>query len=150
MNTPSNKTLEILLVEDNWGDALLMKTAFKKRKFEANLTIVTDGEQALAYLNREDKYHSAPLPDLILLDLNMPRMDGRAFLRRVKRQAHFSALKVVVLSVSQLDSDFREMSDMRIDGYLVKPRDLYGFYQMMKDLEDFLLHCKPLPQRTEW
>jgi len=127
-----------------------MKVAFSKCRFLSNLNIVTDGEQALAFLNREDKHVLAPLPDLILLDLNLPRMDGRTFLRRIKSAAQFSNLKVVVLSGSRLGTDVREVTDMQINGYLVKPLDLNGFYQIAKDLENFLLNSKPLPLCVEW
>jgi CheY-like chemotaxis protein len=87
---------------------------------------------------------------LILLDLNLPRMDGRTFLRRIKSAAQFENLKVVVLSGSRLGTDVREVTDMQINGYLVKPLDLNGFYQIAKDLENFLLNSKPLPMCVEW
>lgn len=148
MNLTANKKFEILLVEDNWGDALLVKIAFREKRFYGNLNIVTNGEQALSFLNREDSYHRAPLPDLILLDLNLPRMDGRTFLRRIKSQEKFRDLKVVVLTSSKLDSDFREILDMNANGYLVKPLDLYGFFNLVQDLTDFLAKSKALPLKS--
>jgi CheY-like chemotaxis protein len=150
MNICADKKYEILLVEDNWGDALLTKIAFRESRFRGNLSIVTDGEQALSFLNREDPYRKAPLPDLILLDLNLPRMDGRTFLRRLKSQEKFRELKVVVLTSSKLDSDFREVVEMKTNGYLVKPLDLYGFFQMVRDLTDFLVKSKALPVKSVW
>jgi CheY-like chemotaxis protein len=150
MNLSANRKFEILLIEDNWGDALLTKIAFKESKFRGNLNIVTDGEQALSFLNREDPYHKAPLPDLILLDLNLPRMDGRAFLRRLKSQEKFRELKVVVLTSSKLDSDFREVIEMNANGYLVKPLDLYGFFKLVQNLTDFLEKSKALPMKSAW
>lgn len=150
MNLIANRKFEILLIEDNWGDALLTKIAFRESKFRGNLNIVTDGEQALSFLNREDPYHKAPLPDLILLDLNLPRMDGRTFLRRLKSQEKFCELKVVVLTSSKLDSDFREVIGMNANGYLVKPLDLYGFFKLVRDLTDFLEKSKALPMKSVW
>ncbi|HXL74029.1 MAG TPA: response regulator [bacterium] len=144
------KVFEILLVEDNWGDALLTKIAFKESRFSGNLNIVTDGEQALSFLKREDTYREAPLPDLILLDLNLPRMDGRTFLRRMKSEEKFRDLKVVVMTSSKLDSDFREIADMKVEGYLVKPLDLYGFFKVVEDLTDFLVNSKALPVKSVW
>jgi len=148
MDKKAGKKFEVLLVEDNWGDALLMKIAFEERKFLGRLNIVTDGEQALSFLNREDRYSKAPVPDLIVLDLNFPRMDGRAFLRRVKSHPRFTDLKVVVLTSSKLDSDVREVIGMNVNGYLVKPLDLYGFFNIVQDLMDFLVKSKALPMKT--
>jgi chemotaxis family two-component system response regulator Rcp1 len=148
MNKSAKKKFEILLVEDNWADVLLAKIAFKKSKFAGNLNIVTDGEQALLFLNQEDPYSKVPVPDLVLLDLNLPRMDGRTFLRRVKSQPKFMDLKIVVLTSSQLDSDVREVLDMRANGYLVKPLELQGFFKMVDDLMDFLVNSKALPLKS--
>jgi CheY-like chemotaxis protein len=150
MNQTAGKKYEVLLVEDNGSDALLTKIAFRENRFCGNLNIVTDGEQALAFLNREDPYLHAPLPDLILLDLNLPRMDGRTFLRRVRAQEKFRDLKVVVLTSSKLDSDFREVTDLSANAYLVKPLDLHGFFKLVRDLTDFLVNSKALPPKSVW
>jgi CheY-like chemotaxis protein len=148
VNRTAKKRFEILLVEDNLGDAIRTKIAFRKKEFSGNLNMVTDGEQALSFLNREGPFLKAPPPDLILLDLNLPRMDGRTFLRRVRSHVKFKDLKVVVLSGSQLDSDVREAVDMGANGYLVKPPDIFGFLKMLDDLADFLERDKALPLKS--
>ncbi len=148
MNPTNGKKYEVLLVEDNGSDALLTKIAFRENRFYGNLSIVTDGEQALLFVNREDPYLHAPLPDLILLDLNLPRMDGRTFLRRLRAQEKFRDLKVVVLTSSKLDSDLREIKDLSANAYLVKPLDLYGFFRLVGDLTDFLKESKALPTQS--
>jgi CheY-like chemotaxis protein len=150
MDTVTQKKYEILLVEDNWSDAMLTKLAFIESRFSGNLHLVTDGEQALSFLKREEPYLEAPMPDLILLDLNLPRMDGRAFLRRVKNLPQFQDLKVVVLTSSKLDTDIREVIGMNADGYLVKPLDLYGFFNVVKGLTDYLVKSKALPRKPVW
>jgi CheY-like chemotaxis protein len=148
MNQAARKKFEILLVEDNLGDAIRTKIAFRKKEFSGNLSLVADGEQALSFLNRDEPYSKAPAPDLILLDLNLPRMDGRTFLRRVRGHEKFKELKVVVLSGSQLDSDIREAIDMGANGYLVKPPDIFGFFKLLDDLADFLEKDKALPLKS--
>ncbi len=148
MNIADKNKFEILLVEDSWSDALLAKVAFGKSKFSPNLNIVCDGEQALSFLNQEEPYSKAPRPDLILLDLNLPRMDGRTFLRRLKCHQKFMDLKVAVLTSSQLDSDIREVADMKLCGYLIKPLDLVGFFRIARDLKDFLMESKALPMKS--
>jgi CheY-like chemotaxis protein len=138
MNEPLNqRPVEVLWVEDNWGDVLLMKEAFQENHLRARLNVVTDGEEAMAFLNHEAKHLGAPSPDIILLDLNLPRMDGRALLRRLKRHPRFNAVPIVVLTSSRLDSDMREAFDMDANGYIVKPVDLSGFLQTTKTLQDF-------------
>ncbi len=146
MTHPPPKKFEILLVEDNWGDALLMREAFRESGLVVKLSIVTDGEQALAFLNREGIFAEASRPDLILLDLNLPRMDGRGFLRRIKTHPAFQDLQVVVLTTSKLDSDIREVSERDIRGYIVKPVDLDGFLKVTRSLGDFLMKSTDLPR----
>ena len=141
--SPFHKTLEILLVEDSWGDVLLLREAFQESRLPVNLNIVTDGEDALAYLNGESKYTGSPMPDLVLLDLNLPRMDGRALLRRVKNHPRFKRLPVVVLTSSALESDIREVNEMKANSYLVKPADLKGFHEIARKLWDFWLKSSP-------
>ena len=143
---PFLKTIEVLLVEDSWGDVVLMRDAFREKHLPVNLNIVTDGEDALAYLNREPKYVQHPKPDLILLDLNLPRMDGRAFLRRVKNHPRFKAIPVVVLTSSRLETDIREVFEMNADQYLVKPTDLKGFHETARQL--WQLWQKHVAQKT--
>lgn len=139
---PTPKTFEILLVEDSWGDALLMREAFRESRLPARLSIVTNGEEALAYLNREPRYPEAKIPDLILLDLNLPRMDGRIFLRRLRHNPRFKELVVVVLTSSDLESDLREVQELEAQGYIIKTGDLKGFLQTAEILKDHWLGPK--------
>jgi CheY-like chemotaxis protein len=132
-----NEPLNILMVEDNLGDILLLNEAFKEGQVTAKMSVVSDGEEALIYLRRGGKYAGMPVPDLILLDLNLPRMDGRTFLRRVKEDPMFRSLPVIVLSSSNLESDVREAYDMSASCYLVKPSDLEGFQKISKFLREF-------------
>lgn len=141
--SPFHKTVEVLLVEDSWGDVLLLREAFRDSGLPVNLNIVTDGEDALAYLNREPKYAGSPVPNLVLLDLNLPRMDGRALLRRVKNHPRFKSLPVVVLTSSTLESDIREVNEMKANSYLVKPADLRGFHEIAHNLWDYWLKTMP-------
>lgn len=136
---PSPQTFQILLVEDSWGDVLLMREAFRESRLTARLNIVTNGEEALAYLNREPRYAEAVTPDLILLDLNLPRMDGRIFLRRLRNHPRLKGLTVVVLTSSDLDSDLREVKELEAQGYIRKPSDLNGFLQTARILKQHWL-----------
>ncbi len=138
------RTFEILLVEDNFADAQLMKIAFQQGHFSANLHIVGDGEQALAFLKQEDRYGGTALPDLVLLDLNLPRMDGRTLLRRIRSLPQFENLKLVVLSSSRLETDIREVKNLNAQAYLVKPLDLYGFFRLVENLQNYLVNDQPL------
>lgn len=140
-----NGRFEILLVEDNSGDVFLLKKAFQESLVAAHLNIVTDGEEALAFLNREDRFKEAPAPDIVLLDLNLPRMDGRAVLRRIKSHPKFRTIPVIVLTSSRLESDVREAYEMSANGYLMKPLDLRGFQETARSLRDFWFKRVVLP-----
>ena len=138
MNTkPPAKTGQILLVEDNWGDIVLIREAFSQSGLNVKLSVVTDGEEALAYLEGQGKYAQVARPDFVLLDINLPRMDGRVFLRRLRSHQRLGEMPVVVLTSSKLDSDMREMAELGISGYLVKPSDLYGFQEVVKRIGTF-------------
>jgi len=128
------KDVEVLLVEDNWGDVFLMKEALREAALPVRLSIVTDGEEALAYLTREVLYRVPSRTALVLLDLNLPRMDGRILLRRIKEEPLLRDLPVVVLSSSRLETDIRETLGMRASDYFVKPSDLHGFQETVKRL----------------
>jgi len=134
---PPAKTGQILLVEDNWGDIVLLREALDGSKLALHLNVVTDGEEALAYLEGEGKYSGTVRPDFVLLDLNLPRMDGRAFLRRLRSHSKLGDMPVVVLTSSRLESDMKEMEDLKISGYLIKPADFKGFQELVKRLWTF-------------
>lgn len=139
--------VQILAVEDNLGDILLLTEAFKESKITAKMKVVTNGEEALDYLRGGEKYAGSPMPDLILLDLNLPRMDGRVLLRRLKSDPVLKSLPVIVLSSSSLETDVREAYDMNASCYIVKPSDLEGFFKVAKSLKEFWLSQVRLPPR---
>jgi CheY-like chemotaxis protein len=138
----------ILLVEDNLGDILLLNEAFKEGGVVAELKVVGNGEEALEFLQGKGKYEGEEQPDLILLDLNLPRMDGRTLLRRIKTTPEFRSIPVIVLSSSNLPTDIRESYDMAASCYIVKPKDLGGFFEVGKNLRDFWLRQVVFPSRV--
>jgi CheY-like chemotaxis protein len=139
---------EILLVEDDPGAVLLITEAFKENRTLAHLNVVGDGEEAVDYLNRKGKYADATAPDFILLDLNLPRMDGRTFLGRVKSEGLFKSIPVIVLTSSRSDLDIREVYEMNANCYIVKPSDLDGYIETVKKLQDFWMTLVQFPART--
>jgi two-component system, chemotaxis family, response regulator Rcp1 len=144
-NHTVKRIAEILLVEDNPADVLLITEAFKENRLKANLNVVNDGEEALDYLNRKGKHAEAKTPDYILLDLNLPRMDGRTFLGRVKRESLFKSIPVIVLTSSRSDLDIREVYELNANCYIVKPSDLDGYMETVKKLQDFWMTLVLLP-----
>jgi CheY-like chemotaxis protein len=139
------KPIEILLVEDSRTDADLTLRALKQGGVVNNVHHVTDGQEALDYLRRSEKYHDATRPDLILLDLNMPRMDGRELLREMRGDESLKALLVVVLATSDADKDILESYGLHANAYIVKPVDLHKFFQVTRDLKHFWFQVVKLP-----
>jgi chemotaxis family two-component system response regulator Rcp1 len=148
LNNPIDKrNFEILMVEDNLGDALLIKEAFKESQIKCVLIVVGDGEEALDYLNRQGKFADAKTPDFILLDLNLPRMDGQEFLKRVKSEGLFKTIPVIVLTSSRSDLDIREVWELNANAYIVKPSDLNGYIETVKKIHGFWMNLVQLPPR---
>jgi chemotaxis family two-component system response regulator Rcp1 len=141
----SGDTVEILLVEDSPSDARLTQEAFKDGKLRNNLTIVTDGVEALEYLKQEGRYSGVPRPDLILLDLNLPKMDGREVLRRIKTDPELRAIPVVVLTTSEAEADVVAAYEYHANCYVRKPVDLERFLKVIGSIEDFWLKVVKLP-----
>ena len=139
------KPIEILLVEDNLADVRLTQEALKEEKLFNNLSVVNDGVEALAFLRREGKYANAVRPDLILLDLNLPRKDGREVLEEIKNDPALEAIPVVVLTVSEADKDILESYHLHANCYIVKPLDLHQFSKVVKSIRDFWLTIVKLP-----
>lgn len=141
------RPIEILLVEDNPGDIRLTMEAFKEGKVNNRLNVVEDGEDALMFLRREGKYENAPRPDLVLLDLNLPRKDGRDVLVDIKNDEDLKRIPVVVLTTSKAEEDVLKMYDLHANCYITKPVDFEQFIQVIKTIEGFWLTVVMLPQR---
>jgi chemotaxis family two-component system response regulator Rcp1 len=134
------KSIEILLVEDNPGDIRLMQEAFQEGRLASRLNIARDGEQALAFLRREKPYESSPRPAVILLDLNLPRKDGREVLLEIKKEPSLRQIPVVVLSTSTRAADISAAYDLHANCYIPKPVDLDKLIEVGKIIEQFWLH----------
>ena len=137
--------IEILLVEDNPGDVRLTKEALRDGKVRNNLHVVDDGVKALEFLRRQGPYAEAPRPDLILLDLNLPRMGGREVLAEVKNDPQLQSIPVVVLTTSQAEQDIVRAYELNANCYVTKPVDLDQFITVVKSIEDFWLTIVRLP-----
>ena len=140
-----SKPIEILLIEDNAGDARLAKEALRDAKVRNNLSWVSDGVEGIAYLRREGKYEKALRPDLILLDLNLPRKDGREVLSEIKSDDKFKRIPVVILTTSQAEEDILKAYHLNANCYITKPVDLDQFMKVVKCIEDFWLTIVKLP-----
>ena len=137
--------VEILLVEDNPGDVRLTREALKESKIRNNLSIVRDGVEAMAFLRHEGDYARAPRPDIILLDLNLPRKDGREVLAEIKEDDHLRRIPVVILTTSDDEHDILESYNLHANCYITKPVDLNRFVTIIKNIEDFWLTIVRLP-----
>jgi chemotaxis family two-component system response regulator Rcp1 len=138
--------VEILLVEDNPGDVRLTREAFKEGKLRNHLSVVGDGIEALAFLRREGPYAIAPRPDLILLDLNLPKKDGRDVLAEIKAEEALKRIPVVVLTTSNAEKDILRTHDLPASCYITKPVDFAEFITVVKLIEDFWFTIIKLPK----
>jgi chemotaxis family two-component system response regulator Rcp1 len=139
--------IEILMVDDSMGDVRLAQEALKEARVRNRLSVVHDGEQAMAFLRRKDGYAEAPRPDLVLLDLNMPRMDGREVLAEIKGDPALRSIPVVVLTTSEAEADIVKAYDLHANAYITKPVDLEAFLDAVKVVEEFWLTVVRLPGR---
>ncbi len=139
------RAAKILLVEDNPGDARLTLEAFKDRKMINHFAVIGDGVEALAYLRQEGKYASAETPDLILLDLNLPKMDGRQVLAEIKSDERLRKIPVVVLTTSASHDDISQAYNSHANCYLTKPVDLDQFLKVVQSIENFWFSLVKLP-----
>jgi two-component system response regulator len=144
MSGPAPVPVEILLVEDNPGDARLTREALRDARVRNNLHVALDGVEALAFLRRQGKYAAVPSPDLILLDLNLPKKDGREVLDEIKRDDHFRHIPVVILTTSQAERDIVESYRLRANAYVTKPVDLEQFLKVVQSIEHFWLEIVKL------
>jgi two-component system, chemotaxis family, response regulator Rcp1 len=141
----SGKPIEILLVEDDAGDVRLTMEALKGAKVINHLSVVGDGVEAMAFLRRQGKYANAPFPDLVLLDLNLPRKDGRAVLTEIKTDPALQCLPVVVLTTSQDELDVVQAYKTHANCYITKPVDLKQFLSVVEAIDSFWLSVVRLP-----
>jgi CheY-like chemotaxis protein len=142
----NTEPIKILLVEDNPGDARLAVEALKESKVNNNLYHAKDGVEAMAFLRGEREYAGMPLPDLVLLDLNMPRKDGREVLAEIKADPDLRVIPVVVLTTSEAERDLVRSYDLHANAYVVKPIDLDRFVEVVQAIEDFWFVVVKLPQ----
>jgi two-component system, chemotaxis family, response regulator Rcp1 len=145
-DTPNTEPIQILLVEDNPGDARLAVEALKESKVCNVLHRVEDGVQAMRYLRKQDEYASMPLPDLILLDLNLPRRDGREVLEEIKGDPQLKVVPVVVLTTSAAERDLLKTYHLHANAYIVKPIDFHQFIEIVHAIEGFWFSVVKLPQ----
>jgi chemotaxis family two-component system response regulator Rcp1 len=138
--------IEILLVEDNAGDVDLMMMALRDVKAKNNISVAVDGQEAMAFLRREGIHANAPRPDLVLLDLNLPKMDGREVLAAIKADPLLREIPVVVLTSSSAQRDIVESYKLQANSYVTKPGDLEPFLSVVKAIEQFWLEVVKLPK----
>jgi len=137
--------IEILLVEDSPADVRLTREALKEEKLHMNLNVVGDGVEAMQFLRKEGKYAQAPRPDLILLDLNLPKKDGREVLQEIKADAWLKTIPTVVLTVSKAEEDVLKTYNLHANCYITKPLDLNQFSRVVKSIKEFWLTIVKLP-----
>jgi CheY-like chemotaxis protein len=143
---PTNsRIIEVLLVEDNPGDINLTRLALADREINVNLSVVTDGVEAMNFLHRQGEYHQAIHPDLILLDWNLPRKDGREVLIEIKADERFQRIPIVVLTTSAAEEDILKAYNLHANCYITKPVDFNEFVQIIKSIENFWFTIVKLP-----
>jgi CheY-like chemotaxis protein len=139
------KVIDILLVEDSEGDIRLVRESLKEGKLKNNLFVVTDGVEAMDFLHKKGKYSDEAKPDLILLDLNLPKKDGRKVLAEIKADVNLKRIPVVILTTSAAEADILKTYDLHANCYIVKPLDLNQFINVVKSIENFWLSIVKLP-----
>lgn len=144
-NFKNNRSVEILLIEDNEADVRLTKEGIKEAKIRNSLSIVNDGEAAMAYLNKQSPYQNTTTPDLILLDLNLPKMDGRQVLEEIKEDSNLKHIPVVILTSSNAEKDILKSYKLHANCYITKPIGLEQFVEVIKSIEDFWFSIVKLP-----
>ncbi|WP_280493539.1 response regulator [Nocardia asiatica] len=146
--TNPGRPIDILLVEDDPGDELMTREAFEDNKIGNTLHVARDGEEALDFLYRQGAYPDAPRPDLILLDLNLPKYDGRQVLEKIKADPDLSHIPVVVLTTSAAEEDILRSYRLHANAYVTKPVDLDQFVAAIKQIDDFFVQVVRLPRQS--
>jgi CheY-like chemotaxis protein len=141
------RQIEVLLVEDDPGDVLMTREAFQDYKVANQLHVVHDGADAMAFLRREGDFAGAPRPDLVLLDLNLPRMDGREVLQAIKGDVELASIPVVVLTTSEAEEDVLRSYSLHANAYVTKPVDFERFIEVVRQIDDFFVTVVRLPTR---
>jgi len=147
MTLQPERQVEILLVEDDPGDVLMTREAFADYKVRNQLHVVSDGADAMAFLRQEGDYADRPRPDLVLLDLNLPRMDGRQVLEAIKSDPELSSIPVVVLTTSEAEDDVLRSYSLHANAYVTKPVDFDRFIDVVKQIDEFFVEVVRLPTR---
>jgi two-component system, chemotaxis family, response regulator Rcp1 len=142
------KPIEILLVEDNPADVRLTREALKEEKILTNLNVVNDGVEAMEFLLQQGNYGKAVRPDLILLDLNLPKKDGKEVLKEIKHDENLKSIPVVILTVSKAEEDIIKTYNLHANCYITKPLDLVQFSKVVKSIKDFWLTIVKLPPKN--
>jgi chemotaxis family two-component system response regulator Rcp1 len=148
MNLSESRPIEILLVEDSPSDAKLTVEAIEAGKIVNNLSRVVDGVEAMEYLRQTGKFAKAARPDLIMLDLNLPRKDGRDVLRELKNDPSLKTIPIIVLTTSRADKDILQSYELNANCYITKPVDFEHFIEVVKTIEKFWLTVVTLPPKT--
>ena len=142
----ANRTVDILLVEDNPADVALTREGFREGNFENNLHVARDGFEAIAFLRRQEPFADSPRPDLILLDLNLPRMNGREVLGEIKSDEQLKSIPVVVLTTSQADEDVKKAYALHANAYMNKPVGFDGFVAVARGVMEYWFSLVRLPR----
>ncbi|MHB8100896.1 MAG: response regulator [Methanosarcina sp.] len=142
-----DKPVEILLVEDNEGDIGLIEEVFEEAKIRNNIHVAEDGEEAILFLRGEGKFSGSPRPDIILLDLNLPKKDGREVLREIKEDNNLKNIPVVVLTTSRAEKDILRSYELHANAYVTKPLDFDHLIKVVKSIENFWLEVVKLPTK---
>jgi CheY-like chemotaxis protein len=140
------KPMEILLVEDNKGDVGLIEEVFEEAKIKNNLHVAEDGEEAMLFLHNEGKFSSSPRPDIILLDLNLPKKDGREALKEIKEES-LKSIPVVILTTSEAEKDILNAYELHANAYVNKPIDFDQFINVVESIASFWIEIVKLPTR---
>jgi CheY-like chemotaxis protein len=141
------KPIDVLLVEDDPGDVMMTREAFQDYKVQNQLHVVSDGAEAMAFLRQEGDYAGRPRPDLVLLDLNLPRMDGRQVLESIKSDPELASIPVVVLTTSENEDDVLRSYSLHANAYVTKPVDFERFIQVIRQIDEFFVTVVRLPRR---
>jgi two-component system, chemotaxis family, response regulator Rcp1 len=145
MTNQRHRAVDVLLIEDNPADVRLTQEAFKETQFPVNLHVLRDGAEALDYLQRNGRFVNAPRPNIILLDLNLPKKDGRQVLAEIKELPELRRIPIIILTTSKAQEDIHHTYDHFANCYITKPANLDGFIDVIKQIEEFWLSVVELP-----